>query len=146
MKIDSEKVLLDQLAARSWDAIHKVLTDKPSLEAIKIWWKFGRDQRRNDRAWLNRQIRSGDYNTLGLMCIIASMVGARTGPFGELERLFGVIAEEKLAEKKATPRGVVQENVNSPLHHPPESTLFDGMVEERERRLGHKLSSDYRHD
>jgi len=89
-----EKPLLDALCKRSPQEIHKVFTDKPSLECVRIWWRFGKDARSKDEAWLRRQIRASDFSVLGLMCMIAGFQGARKVAWAELELTFRRIDEE----------------------------------------------------
>jgi hypothetical protein len=101
MAKSGEQLLTDVLHTRRWQDIDKVLTDAPSMEAVAIWHRFGRDVRKCDKAWLNRQLRGGDYSTLGLMCLVAGFAGARQSTLMEVLNIFRVIADELEEAAKA---------------------------------------------
>lgn len=104
MSTTCEKQLLEALCTRSAQDLNKVFTDAGSREAVQIWHRFGRDLRAKDQVWLRRQVRSGDYSTLGLLCMIAGFQGARHVPFAEVWHQFEVILEELRATATNTPR------------------------------------------
>jgi hypothetical protein len=116
MKIDGEKALLDSLCTKSPQDMHKVLTDSASLESIAIWWRFGKANHKNDQKWLQRQVRAGDYSTLGLMCLIAAFQGARGKTLSECQHQFDIIDEEACIAAGLNPRTRRRKGGDEPKH------------------------------